>query len=303
MSTNGNKSVNSYAVVITPDLAAEWLDIFAYDGQRKPDPHRVTYYAKEMTAGKWLPGRSIELAAVGSKKFLVDGQQRLWAVIEANQAQSFTVIEHPAHDMDEVAEIYVMIDIGKQRNASDILKPFHEAERTGLTTTHLNTLLAAARVLKAGFRSPTQGLLLSPREMPALMEDWAPHMRTFVETIEPLARDIAQCFRRAPVAAVAMYTLRWSPSKAPEFWRQVSQDDGLPIGDPRKTLRRFFAQHALGSKMVNSHQTLGVHTYCLYQALAWNAWLDGRSLSILKVVDPLADVVLKGTSRSELVHG
>ena len=64
---------------VTPELAAEWLE--ANPRNRKINQRHVSALAVEIRAGRWLvTGEAIKLTADGQ---LLDGQHRLWAVLEA----------------------------------------------------------------------------------------------------------------------------------------------------------------------------------------------------------------------------
>ena len=67
-------------VTVTPDMAFEMLE--KNTRNRKVDEKRVRQYAKDMKSSRWaLNGSTIVIAEDGT---LLDGQHRLWAVIEAN---------------------------------------------------------------------------------------------------------------------------------------------------------------------------------------------------------------------------
>ena len=94
---------------ITPDMAIEMLS--RNSANRKLRDDRVKLYAKQMKEGKWhLTGQSITFAEDGQ---LLDGQHRLWAVIESNCTVPFVVVTDA-----EVAPTY---DCGLPRSLSDRL--------------------------------------------------------------------------------------------------------------------------------------------------------------------------------------
>lgn len=97
-------------VKVTPDIAAEMLS--RNSTNRTLRNNRVKYYAQQMKEGKWhLTGQTITFAKDGQ---LLDGQHRLWAVIEADVPVEFLVV----YDADKVSTY----DCGLKRSTRDQLK-------------------------------------------------------------------------------------------------------------------------------------------------------------------------------------
>src|SRR5215469_3739174 len=73
---------------ITPAMAQEWLDKNVHN--RKLNERRVQVYAKAMERGEWYTiNQGIGLDREGN---LLDGQNRLAAVIEANRSVKMVVV-------------------------------------------------------------------------------------------------------------------------------------------------------------------------------------------------------------------
>lgn len=97
-------------VRVTPDIAAEMLS--KNTSNRTIRNSRVKYYAQQMKEGKWhLTGQTITFAKDGQ---LLDGQHRLWAVIEADVPVDFLVV----YDADKVSTY----DCGLKRSTRDQLQ-------------------------------------------------------------------------------------------------------------------------------------------------------------------------------------
>ena len=291
MTTNG---LTSYTATIPPALAQEWLECMSYFGQRPIDQKRVSYYAREMLVGEWLPGISMALGVLNGSRYLLDGQHRLRAIVESGMTCQFTVIEHPARDEAHLAKMYAEFDVGKGRTIMDTLKPNRLDEGTGLSNTHLRHLVAGIRVLVGGFVQ-VDSLRIPHREMPDLISEWAPYMVSYLAAIGDRPADISTALDRRTTIAIALPTIRFCREKAEPFWQGVSQDNGLLIGDPRKALRRWMIAHAPKSKMSTTDRTLEVHAVCVYLMTAWNAWFEGREQNILKVYDSRQAIHLHGT--------
>lgn len=99
-------------VTVTPELAKQWLKQNAHNNRNIRDSD-VSKFARDMRNGNWkLTHQGIAFNALGD---LIDGQHRLWAVIESG-------VSVPMHVWTEVPEETVqLIDSGTARTASDSL--------------------------------------------------------------------------------------------------------------------------------------------------------------------------------------
>ncbi len=129
----------------TPDSARKILD--ANNTFNRPvNGTRVTVYAAEMSAGKWMmTGESIKFADTGK---LLDGQHRLLAIIKCGKSIELPVVR----GLDP--ETFKAIDTGKERSKIDVLAlngcdP--ETSRLVATAAHLAITYAADGTPKSSF--------------------------------------------------------------------------------------------------------------------------------------------------------
>ena len=133
-------------MTVDPDQALRWLET-ANTNNRKVSNTYVQRLARDMTDGKWrLTHAGI---AFGPDGTLLDGQHRLWAVVEAD----IPVEMHVWFNIDPDA--MMTIDCGKTRSMADILNI--AGENGDVTTRRLATL----RGMLGGFGNPP---VLSPAE-------------------------------------------------------------------------------------------------------------------------------------------
>lgn len=101
-------------VTVTPSLAKQWLSKNA-ENNRQPKKSKIPAYARDMLSGHWNSdtGETIKFDEDG---VLVDGQNRLYAVIQAGVAIDFDV----ARGLPRTA--MQVIDSGAARNGMDVLK-------------------------------------------------------------------------------------------------------------------------------------------------------------------------------------
>lgn len=115
---------------ISPSVAAKMLD----DTEKCPDfvnrnlrQSHVDSLAGDMKVGNWAPnGKTI---VVGTNGAVLDGQHRLWAIIESETTQIIPV----ARGVDPRA--FVTIDVGMKRKTADFLKGEGIANATGVAAT------------------------------------------------------------------------------------------------------------------------------------------------------------------------
>jgi hypothetical protein len=99
-------------IEITPEMAQNYLS--ANNNNRPLSKSLAQKYAKQMANGDWyITGQGISLAADGS---VLDGQHRLQGVIEHNSPVKMLVM----YNCDK--ESFTVLDTGRSRNATDVLK-------------------------------------------------------------------------------------------------------------------------------------------------------------------------------------
>src|ERR1700689_2182609 len=112
MSGDSSNSANPRKILLTPELAAQLLD---HNNLNRPlnDQH-VKRIANQILAGKWkFNGDTIKLSV---KKDVLDGQHRLWAVMESKVPIETIIVEGIE------AEAFATIDtLRKPRSGADVL--------------------------------------------------------------------------------------------------------------------------------------------------------------------------------------
>lgn len=85
--------INSHIQTVTPDLARLWLDK-NMDNQRKLDQNKIRRLATMMQSGQWLIATAIYF---DYDDRMINGQHRLHAVVQADVAVDFLILEgfHP----------------------------------------------------------------------------------------------------------------------------------------------------------------------------------------------------------------
>ena len=243
-------------ITIDPQKAMDLLEI-GNTNNRKVSEKYVKRLARDIVDGKWkLTHAGI---AFGPDGTLLDGQHRLWAVIEAGMPVEMYVWLNV--DPDSM----MAIDCGKTRSMADIL---NIAGENGEVT---NYRLATLRAMLGGFGNPP---VLSPAETSqALIR----HHEAISFALDQLprvssARNISTAATRAVIAR-AFYSVDTTMLK--DFCRKLST--GIVTADNESllvTLRQYL-QSQRGSSYSERMQRYGK----VQRALA--AWLKGSNPSRL----------------------
>lgn len=130
----GSPDVRSEVVLVTPELAQEWLKIQT-DYQRNISPHRVRRLARLMQRNEWkvTPTHQIGISVSGQ---VVDGQHRLSAVIMSGASVPMAVVFNCPEDIFDVIDTNLSI-----RTSTQIAKMAGKKVRAGYQLAALNVLL------------------------------------------------------------------------------------------------------------------------------------------------------------------
>ena len=146
-------------MLVDPTRAATWLET-ANEGNRKVRQRRVDYYAQQMIQGRW----KVVSNALGFDQSgrLIDGQHRLWAVVESGCAQWFWIIRNLGPGAFEVTD-------------DNAPRQVFEVAPEWVTKSHA----ATARVMaqgREGLRSPV------PISRPVMLEILEQHADVLMQT-------------------------------------------------------------------------------------------------------------------------
>lgn len=261
-------ATKSYSIVVTPDIAKEYLAKVP-EYQRKLKKETVEQYTRLMQANKWLPGTVLQV----SNGKLIDGQHRLHALIEADKVISFVVVEHS--DENDVTR-YEFTDQQDPRRIGDIMRVDAMFTDWKITLTDKVKLSGAAQILASDFlRKPIK---LSNAEKIEVVRQWQEEFIIYKQ-IYDLNRD--HYFLAAPYMSVALMTLRCQPKKAQEFWRGVITGETESMEMPYAKLRQFIMDFKRYKMVSNGGQLqvirISATVYC------WNAFFENRKIKTLRV--------------------
>lgn len=274
---------------VSPATARQWIAEHKYEAQRPPDRRTVEYYASEMRLGRFKQLTQIELDSLDGKRYLIDGQHRLLAVIECGLPQRFSLLEVPVSSREELDYRYAQTDRGRTRTVTDQYRALSLPQEFGLTETQTNALGSAVLFIRGDFeRSSNRGVSLEDKL--SLMREYGIYAGYFYEVMAGAIREIAPTLVRQSTLAVALVTYRYSAtrfsvSRIDEFWQGVATDNGLQVGDARKVAHRHLLRTGMVGGAVKSHyaERVPASESAIYLANCFNAFVENRPLNSTRV--------------------
>lgn len=255
-------------ILITPKIAQELLEKNTMN--RKLKPSLIQNYVNQMINGYWMEGTG-EAIKIASDGTLLDGQQRLTAIVQSDSCFRFLVIS----DLDK--EVFKVLDTGGKRTAGDI---FHISN-----VPNANNIAGGMKryvYLKKGWyynvgdKIKTR-LYTSPNELLDIYNE-NPKLWSNIES------NANSWYKKARMLLLTDYIAFYA------FLREIDEDDAftfmdrlangimLSENDPIKLLR---------DKLFNYKTRIGVVTLTgtLKAALifrAWNHFRKGNKIKILR---------------------
>lgn len=269
---------------ITPKQAAAWLD-HNYEHNRPLSQPHVKFLAREMELGRFTLA-TIHFMYVGNDVHLVNGQHTLHAIVFSGKAQTCVVIREHGCNSADLPKMFMHYDIQRKRTFADSVRAFGMVEELGIPFHGLNSAAAAIQYGYSGFgtrarashrRIEADGQLryLSVADLFELVPKWEDEVKLMFLAIEGGQRDVTKVVRTAKVFSVGLITAYYQPDKAIEFWNGVAMDDGLSIGDPRKTLSKWLPKTSRRSTMITD-TPIPADVVTKAVSYCWNAFFEDR---------------------------
>lgn len=259
---------------IDSDLAVDLLEHNPLN--RNLSERTVKAYARDMAEGRWeQTGDAIRFADTGR---LLDGQHRLWAVIESGAPLTVPIITGlPESSQDHM-------DIGRRRTAGDQLK------LSGYS--HYNAVASAARILWMWNHNALFSNVPSPSS-PEILE----HVHALAETGLTLDEAAAitnnlKKLMRSHSVLTACYHRAWNvdASATREFFSALETGADLVGDSPILALRNGLLRRlASPIRAGNGLATQAEYVYLL--ARAWTLWRAGQGTT--KIVMPKGGLNMK----------
>lgn len=281
---------------VTPGQAKTWLDFCKYDNQRKLRQYWVDFLADQMTKGKFESSATqiqFCFCVEDSNTYLVNGQHTLNAIVQSGVILDGLVITRTiTNTKKEVDEFYTVIDKQSKRTIVDAFRALDVENVWGITRECARHISSAAVLIETEFIDNHSRSLhnaknsrrrqFSDSEIVYLGNQWIEDYKKFNEAITPCDNDIRVKLHQTNVLALVLITFRCKPIEAKEFWRQVAQDDGLKVGDPRKTLNKWLMNHGSRARKANI-EVVHPEAFPRVVAKCWSKWMKGEEVKNIAI--------------------
>ncbi len=255
---------------VTPAVAEKYLD--SMKTNRKLSSQRVSQLAGQMREGLWIfDGSPLRFNEDGE---LVDGQHRLWAIIEAEFTAEFLVLRGVER------KAMATMDTGKSRSFSDIL---------GLNNPGLTDVTTVAAFVQLLYRwtegrrgSALRGSGGSQNIIPnSVLLDFFTQNKQHIIDVSSQSRSKPYRIRGIASSVIALSIWEFEQLDAADmadFYTKLSTGAGLEEDSPILALRNYITRAMTGAdkrSVVESDLALAL----LFKA--WNAYRDGSPVRAL----------------------
>ena len=254
--------------LVDPDTARTFLD--ENDANRAVRNRVVNAYARDMGHGAWyVTGETIKFSKTGE---LLDGQHRLYAIVESGTSQWMLVVRGLEPETKGI------IDTGAPRTAGDALK------LVGLGGTSAYAVAAASRLLvlwrtdrlrtmSAGLRHEDRAthteIIQMVRDEPNLLDAVSDAYRDYERTGIPTGP--------GGMARMVLYDI--DAKDAEIFFEALSGYKTDGSNDPRAVLLYTIRQMRALGQLRKPGESIGLIF------TAWNAWRDNQKITSLTTRD------------------
>ena len=254
------KKVFAKLVEVTPDLAAEMLEKNTMN--RNISQVSVKRYAMAMKSGEWQQnGQTITIAEDGT---VLDGQHRLWAVIEAGVTITFLIVFNVSKDA------IATIDSGVARTFRHVLQI--KGSKHASTAASLTKLAWIYEHYDAQMSDSSAKIVVRN----PVLEEYYDENAALIEQAAAIADTGCHHFTKAHMAFCIYLFLRKNPGRAETFAGMLKTGQNLYTGHPIMTLRT-----KLIDNLMSKHK-LTVRETAAFYIKAWNAFLKGKDVSVFR---------------------
>lgn len=270
-------------VTFTPAQANAVLNHCTYDRQRRIDPVHVETLSALMKRRLWAAKDKLDFARLAGEMILVNGYHRMSAQAASGVNVEWMIAVHDVANTDELRALYFRFDTNlRTRTLFNIVQGVDFGGTHGVGNVASAALFRASAILGAQMRIGNTKASLDDKvsrrivdDRLAICETYAPSMVLFEQYVRDAQPAIRKKFYIGGFLAVALATIRFAPVEAEPFWAGLARNDGLRRNDPRAVL--------LADMVVRSRKGGPLASSLVQPAKAWNAYVEGRSMSIIRV--------------------
>ncbi len=250
--------VSTEVLTVTPDIAVSWLE--ANKGNRSVRDHVVAQYEADMRAERWeFNGDPIRFSEDGR---LLDGQHRLWAIVQSETAQRFLVIR----GLPDEAQI--TMDQGAKRD------PVDQLHLVGIEVT--KGVAGAARKYIQWRSGRLFGDIRKDKVSTPEIVEWAQSHPAEMALLHTFGRYHNIPSPDSVTFAVALHCHLIDEIDAGRFFSSLATGASLATGSPALALLQRLRRDRDRDVSLQVRDLVGMFV------VAWNAERDGRHLTKLQ---------------------
>ena len=259
---------------IDPALAEQWLSANTHN--RRLNSRLVAKYAATITNGDWDEAAPVAPISFDINGVLINGQHRLWAIVESGATLELTVV------FDAAPKSFEVIDNGSKRSTAQVAQ-LSGIKNSSAVVSVAGYVLRYDREKFAVWRSDNP--LVTPEEaLNYCRENDDLLQRAYAEStsLRPYLS-----FGNLNVALAVAVILRDTahPEKWEDFSRGIKTGAGLDVGDPRLALRNFKAGYDPRARRNTKNQYLRKQLEVGQFIKAWNAYVKGTEIKQVRFTE------------------
>lgn len=273
---NTETRVEDYDFEIDPNIAKTWIQKFYYPYQRPLGKRQVVTLHDAMISDEFLQNTVISFAQLpNGKRYIIDGNHRLNAIIDSGTKQLFTVCVYSVNNIEEVADLYIKFDKHKRRTQFDTVCAYNVSEEFDLPKDFLNRAFGAIGLILNGFKKEW---IPSEKEKINGIRLYKNGVESYYSAFKGSKQLIRKSLLRTAVMSIGIYTCEYNPALAVGFWKTIAEDDGLINKTPEKQLADFLKFSRMSGGQVIKGVTL---TYIInYSAYCWNQFFLKKNATL-----------------------
>jgi len=264
---------------MTPEMAQSWIKEKSNPKNRTISKKTVLKYRDEMNSGNWqLNGETI---CIDQNGVLVNGHHRLLALANAKRSVDLLVVFGVDHSSFETT------DTGMKRNGAHALQINGAKNALKLSAVITATIMYRSALKRGG--SYNSYIRPNNRE---IVYEYDCHISEYNEAVKHCisTRSICPISVSGHLAGYGFVDKRYY-DEIPHFFRSLATGEMLSLKSPILTLRNALIR----AKNDKRSGTYSKSTNWMKNAMivAWNAHIEGRNLSLIRMEDPNRAIQMK----------
>lgn len=276
-----------HMALVSPMNAETMLTVEMWGKQRVLRSWHVNEIAEYMKRGEFTEGTQIHFAKLNGKSFNINGQHTLCAIKRSGVSINLGILITEVESEEEIAVLYSRHDRHLARTLSDSCAAFGFSESLKLTKGQIDATSAGIRMMLNDFTNESGSCRYENRSTDSQLrafKEYGGSAKSYFDAIKGAPKAAMAQLRSKSIVAVAIKSFELLPERAAEFWSQVALNNGLLVGDPRKTLIEWL----MGNRSTRQNLSQRSHV----AARAWNVWVSGGSILRFRLPDITKPLVL-----------